>query len=334
MPKIKNSIVIILIIIAGCANAQVNVDAALDTNSILVGDQVDFRIKLQLPKNEPFRWPLLADTLPEKLEIVHKSPIDTTMTADGFMDVEQTLKLTAFDSGYYVIKPLEFKYGKDLSSSVQTEPYLLNVFSVDVDTTKAIKPIKGPISAPLTLAELLPWIIGIIVVIAGVGALIYYMTRKKKNEPVVFRRPKPKLPPHQLALDELEKLKAEKVWQQGRVKEYHSRLTDILREYIEPTYHISAMEMTTWEIVRAFASAKIEQTNLNILRQILEMADFVKFAKHNPLPEENERSMKDAIEFIRRTMPVKENGNQPENNNNKTRPEISEVNQNPVKNKS
>jgi hypothetical protein len=285
---------------------KVMVDAQLDTTAILIGEQVDFRIKLQIPENEPFMWPQIGDTLPEKIEVLQKSKIDTTSLGDGYMNVEQLLKLTVFDSGYYVIRPLEFLYGQDYSSSVETEPYLLNVFTVEVDTTAAIKPIKGPIAAPITFAEILPWGIAGIVALVVIILLSHFLMKRKKKEPVVFRKPKPKLPPHRVALDAFERLKNEKLWQQGKVKDYHSEISDIMRVYIEGTYNIAAMEMTTWEIIRSFAGAKIEQANLEKLRQILEMADLVKFAKLKPLPDENEYSLEQAELFVRRTMPKSE----------------------------
>lgn len=305
---------------------QVSVDAQLDTTVIRIGEQVDFRIRLQVPENEPFLWPQIGDTLPEKIEILQKSKIDSTRLGDGYMNVEQVLKLTVFDSGYYVIRPLEFLYGSDYSSSIATEPYLLNVFTVEVDTAAAIKPIKGPIGAPITFAEMIPWIIaGIAVLLAGM-AIVYFLMKRKKQQPVVFRKPKPKLPPHRVALDALEKLRNEKLWQQDRVKEYHSRISDIMRIYVEGTYNIAAMEMTTWEIIRAFAGAKVEQANLEKLREVLELADLVKFAKLKPLPDENESSFANAELFVKRTMPKPE----PEKaiaENRESKPEITEVNQ-------
>lgn len=286
---------------------QVIVDAKLDTNEIKIGDQVDFNIRLQIPENETFLWPLIQDTLPDQIEVVSRSPVDTTILGDGFMNVEQTLKLTVFDSGYYVVRPLQFLYGQELNQSIETEPYLLNVFTVEVDTTGTIKPIKGPIAAPLTLMEVLPWIgLGLVVIALGIFA-IYYFTRKSKQQPVVYKRPKPRLPAYRIALDELEKLKNEKLWQRDQIKEYHSRISDILRIYVEDTYNIAAMEMTTWEIVRSFAGAKIEKANLEKLREILELADLVKFAKLKPLPDENEKSMTNAVDFVKRTMPTAEN---------------------------
>jgi len=317
----KYLIYIIVILIAICninGKAQdVRVDAKLDTNVILIGDQVDYKIKLQLPESIPFQWPVLNDTLPDKIEIVKKSKIDTTLIGDGFMNIEQILTLTAFDTGYYVIRPLQFKYGEQDVKTVETEPYLLNVFTVEVDTSLAIKPIKGPMKAPLSFAEIWPWALASILFIVMVAGLIYYLKKKKANQPIVVKRQKPALPPHRIAFEELEKLRNEKLWQHGQVKEYHSRLTDILREYIEGRFSINSTEMTTWETIRAFAGAKIEKSSLEKLREILELADLAKFAKYKPLPEEHEKSMIDAEAFVKQTT-IASNEAIPENTSQET----------------
>ena len=303
MKYLKYIIVILIAIWFTNVKAQdVRVDAKLDTNVIVIGDQVDFKLKLQLPESLPFNWPLFSDTLPDKIEIVNKSKIDTTLIGDGFMNIEQTLTLTAFDTGYYVIRPLQFIYGKQDENAVETEPYLLNVFTVEVDTSLAIKPIKGPMLAPLTFAEIWPWLLAGILFVLLTAGLIYYLKKKKANQPIMVKKSKPSQPPHRTAFEELEKLKNEKLWQHDLVKEYHSRLTDILREYIEGTFSINSTEMTTWETIRAFTGVKIEKSALEKLREILELADLANFAKYKPLPEEHEKSMVDAEAFVKQTM--------------------------------
>ena len=128
---------------------------------------------------------------------------------------------------------------------------------------------------------------------------------RKKNEPVLFKKPKPKAPPHQIALDELEQLKTKKLWQRDLIKDYHTQLTDIIRTYIEGTFRIQTMEMTTREIIHAFGMVKIEKENLEILREMLVTSDFVKFAKLKPTPDENNKSMTNAVNFVKNTMIVK-----------------------------
>ncbi|NCA84471.1 MAG: hypothetical protein EOM83_02740 [Clostridia bacterium] len=278
--------------------------ASLDTNSMLIGDQIGFNLQLQLPQNMPFRWPLFADTLTGEIEIVNRGAIDTTRLDNGMLLISQKLTITAFDSGYYVVPPISFAIGAAMDSAVETEPFLLNVFSVAVDTTQTIKPIKGPIEAPLTFAELLPWILLVLAVLLITAALFYYYKKRKKKQPVVLARPKPKVPPHRWALDELEKLRNEKLWQKDLVKHYHSRLSDIIRQYLDDQFAIMAPEMTTPEIMQAAYKIKLSDKNLRALQQILEMADLVKFAKYKPAPDEHNRSMTQAVDFVKDTSPA------------------------------
>jgi len=302
---------------------EVNASVKLDTNSILVGDQVGLKLNLKLPENYVFVWPVFADSIAHKVEILNKSKIDTTKV-QGFLQLQQTLTLTVFDSGYYVIPPIKFLYGtsKDaINRLVETDPYLLNVFTVPVDTTQAIKPIKGQLKAPYTFAELLPWIL-LLLVIIGAGIFGYYYWKKRKQlVPMFVAKPKLIKPLHQIALDALDELKKQKLWQQGRVKEYHTNLTDIVREYIEKRFNILAIEMTTFEIINSFRGVKLEKGIKEDLLNILELADLVKFAKANPLPSEHDQSMTIAENFVLRTIPprvfetpvLKENEPKPEN---------------------
>lgn len=312
--KIIRPLILILlfthIIIFRLTAQDVKVEAGLDTNEILIGDQVNFNLRLFIPDNYKFEWPCFGDTLTENLEIVKKSKVDTTELSKNLLEISQTLILTSFDSGYYVIPPVKIKYaesGDTTINIVETEPYLLNVFTVKVDTTQAIKPIKGPIKASYTFREILPWVLLGIILIIVTGLVIYYFRRKKKNLPVFKPKPKPKLPPYQLALTALEKLRKDKLWQQGLIKNYHTELTDIIRQYIEGRFGINAVEMTTWDILNAIRKMSIDKNNKEQLKEILELADMVKFAKAKPLPAEHDQSINDAEKFVKNTK--RERGN-------------------------
>jgi hypothetical protein len=313
MPKFKYIILSLLLLASTIRGfAQISVDAALDTNVMLIGDQVGFNLNMQIPEGYPFLWPFFEDTLTGDIEIVKQSKIDTTQLQNGLLNINQILTLTVFDSGYYVVPPIAFHYGNDYESIAETEPYILNVFTIPVDTTKAIMPIKGPISAPLTFAEVWPWAALALAILIILGALIYFFKKKKKREPIVFKKPKPKIPAHVLALNQLESLNAEKLWQRDQIKEYHSRLSDIIRVYIEGNFNVQAMEMTTWEIIQAFAGVRIEKENLEKLRALLVISDLVKFAKLKPSPDEHTRSMDDAVSFVKQTMNNNVNDDKPQ----------------------
>ena len=311
MKLIQTNILLILFVLlaAPAFSQQVSVQAKLDTNIMLVGDQTGFTLGMMLPEDYIFTWPQLNDTLTANVEIVKKSPIDTLAIENGMMTLAQKFTITAFDSGYYVIPPVQFNVGPEGSTSMtqlETEPYLLNVFTVEVDTAQTFKPIKGPIGAPYTFAEILPWLLLTLGILLIAGFIIYFLVRREKNIPLFAARPKPKLPPHTVALDSLDKLTAQKVWQQGHVKIYHSRLTEIIRIYIEDSFDVRAIELTTPEILESIKQTKINGQDIELLGQMLELADLVKFAKFKPQPSENEEAMKKAYDFVKDTMKLED----------------------------
>jgi LPXTG-motif cell wall-anchored protein len=287
--------------------------ATLDTNSILIGDQINLNIEFTSSQNNVVIWPLFNDTITNEIEIIGKSEIDTIITEQqDLITLKQILKITSFDSGYYEIPPVKFIYREKNDTAtynVFTAPLFLNVLTIPVDTTKAMMPIKGPISAPYTLREAVPWIlIGVGVLLIGLF-LFYYFRKRKKKEPLFKLKPKPKIPPHVIALNALEKLRINKLWQSGKIKEYHTEITDIIRVYIHDRFGIDAMEMTTNEILESFnkKSEKVDDRLKNKLKQTLMLADLVKFAKEKPLPLENDKSLNNSIDFVKETIRKIEN---------------------------
>ncbi len=280
------------------------VKVSIDTNAILIGQQVKVAIDYQLPKDMQGYFPILPDSLGPNLEIVERSKIDTSFI-DGNTRFYQQLKITAFDSGYFVLPAFPFGYvNKDdsLMQRIVSDPHLISVFTVEADTTQPIKPLVGPISEPYTLMEFLPWIIFIM----AAGALIFtafYFYRKKKKKPL-FKKEEPKIPAHERALDNLARLRLKKLWQAGKVKEYYSELTDILRIYIEERYQLIALEMTTTEIVGGLSTQAINSEVMHKLKGSLELADLVKFAKAKPSALENDTCLNMAVDFVNETKAI------------------------------
>ena len=162
-----------------------------------------------------------------------------------------------------------------------------------------------PYKAPLTFREIVPYLgigLGVLIIVAF---LIYYFVKRKKNEPVFVRKPKPKEPPHIIAYRELDRLKKEKFWQKNLIKKYHSEVTEVVRTYIEDRFYIRAMEQTSNEILASFKQTQfIDSILFDALKKMLQLADMVKFAKAIPLADENEQSLKEAYMFIDKTKQV------------------------------
>ena len=135
--------------------------------------------------------------------------------------------------------------------------------------------------------------------------IICLFLRGKKQKLLSFRKEeKPLLPPHVRAIQELDAIKNEKLWQRGKYKEYHSQLTDVIRNYIDERFHIYAMEMTSGQILLAIQGISEADAVYSPLKQQLLLSDLVKFAKYHPLPDENELSLMNAYLFVNITTPV------------------------------
>jgi hypothetical protein len=285
-------------------------EAKLDSTSVLIGDQVKLHLKVNLPAKYNLHWPNIGDTIIRNLLVLGRTKIDSVWSADKKeLVLSQDLLLTSFDSGFYTIPPIRFFYSAPpdtVKSFSQTRLIFLSVNTVKVDTTQAIKPIKGPIKVPWTMKEILKWILMGALAVCILGLIVYVIGKRKRSQPVFSLKTKVhQLPPHEVALNALEALRLKKLWQAGRMKEYYTELTEILRVYLEERYLIKALESTTTEIIQSLkAGLEIPAELLTRLNTMLVLADMVKFAKERPLPDENESVLANAMEFIRSTIVV------------------------------
>jgi len=292
---------------------------SLDTSSIRIGERVLLRLNSTLPKSTSVYWPAITDTLTSAIEVASKSKIDTNATSrPEFVNYSQSIQITSFDTGFHYIPPFTIYYsysGDTTRHELLSEGVYLKVRAVEVDTTKAIRDIRGPMGAPLTFAEMAPYLGAIAILGLIVGFVWYYFWRKRMNKPLFALAPRVLGPPWQIAIQSLEMLDDKKLWQQGKIKEYYSELTDILRHYLHTQYAIEAMEMTTSEILDAYDRSGLQPEPRPLLAGILTQADYAKFAKAIPLRNENEQSMVNARKFIDTSKPkVSENEGNPSGN--------------------
>jgi hypothetical protein len=172
-----------------------------------------------------------------------------------------------------------------------------------IDTTKGPVDIKIPYAAPMTLKEVIPYILGIILIAAIIFFIFYYIKWKKKNVPLFVRPEKPAEPAHVIALRELDRIKAQKLWQQEKIKQYYSEVSDTIRLYIQNRFEIQALEQTSAETIGVLKFRKdlVDSASLDQLQHILSLADLVKFAKYSPLPDDNNQTLMNAYFFVNQT---------------------------------
>jgi hypothetical protein len=290
-------------VLAGFSQS-IKVSTSIDSSKIQVGDYVKMYVKASYTPKSTVVWPELKEELSDHIAIINKSNIDTISGTDT-ISLNRTYTLTSYDSGSFYIPAITFKYkntGDTAFHEAFTDSILLDVKSIVVDTTKAFKDIKGPISVPYDWRELIPYIIGSILLALLVWFVIYYLRKRRKGEKLIDFS-KPALPPYEIALRALEELKNKKLWQNNKVKAYYTELTEIIRIYIEKRFVVPAMEMTSDEIITAFRSIDIADDLKAKLRQLFVLADLVKFAKADPLPNEHDLSFYNAQTFVKDTIP-------------------------------
>lgn len=286
------------------SNAQ-SVSATLraDSTQILIGDYLNVHLTVKTSNNIAVAFPTGNDTL-GNLEVVSASKVDSTI--DGSNKIfSQLYTISAYDSGDYHAGPIKiyFKNSAGELDSILSNDIPIRVNTLDVDTTKPFKAIKAPFNVSYSWQEFIYYIVaGIVLLLILVIAILLWRS-SKKPQPIIVERPKPKTPAHIWARTELKKLEEEKIWQSHDVKLYYSRLTDILRLYVEYRYGWYAMESTTEEIQTEIENYNLKEKAKENLLAILRSADLVKFAKMIPLPDANMKAMENAKKFIDFTEP-------------------------------
>lgn len=285
-------------------NAQnYKAEATLDSNRILIGDQIHVDFTLTMPKNSAVPMPQLTQEMlnGSGIDLVGNSSIDTNLSEQA-VSYHQQWTITAFDSGAYVFPSIAvLSPDSQLLALSQPLPFFVN--TVAVDTTAAIRDIKGIARVPLTFKEILPYLLIGLAAAAVIALLVWFILkheRKSKPQKKVVKA-KPKVKPHITALKELERLKTKKLWQNGQIKQYYSELTDIIRTYIDGRYDINAMEMISADILKELEGKELPEQLRKELEQMLTIADLVKFAKMEPLPDDHDRCYKQAVEFVQET---------------------------------
>lgn len=275
---------------------------AVDPPAISIGQHAELTITVDLPAGASIIWPGLTDTITADIEIIRFGRPDTIANEQGKTLLRQTHLVTAWKEGFLPIPPLQFS--AILQSDTiffESEALLFDVKGVNLDPDADIRDIKTIWGIPLTFAELLPYFAGLVMAGGLLWLLIRYLKRRSKQVPITSIWEKPDIPAHIAAISALERLKSQQLWQQGKLKPYHVELTGILRMYLMKRYHIHAAEMTSSEILSALKTNVEDRSIIDMLQNILEVADLVKFARHQPVPEMNELSMELAFDFVSRT---------------------------------
>lgn len=307
---------------------KATVRATIQPSEIMIGEQALINLQVITPKDKTIQFPVYEKEIVPGVEVLTMLKPDTVIENE-VMTLNFKYVVTSFDSTLYHIPSIPISDGKDTIYSNSfglkvttpelkdsTAAYLEKIKTGETDSIDfeqlQLNDIKAVRKPPFVWTDYLwiLWIIlGVALLAAIITALIYLIIRKRKKG--YFFTPPEVLPPHVRALQELDKLKAEKgSLQQGREKEFYTKITDILRIYLLERFGVNAMEMTSGEIVNEISKYSEAESVYDNLQQVLSVSDLVKFAKYKPFIDENDLSLINAYFVVNQTRepdPIVEN---------------------------
>ena len=287
------------------------VSGSIEPDSIGIGDRFTFTIDVEKDIVQSLFFPDFRGMQNDKYELIEDVPVDTLSREGRKLKLRKRYVLAAFQEGGHYIIPQVMYADKNIVDTLSApDTMLLKVSTFQIDSTShTIFDIKPQKTLRFKMGEITGYILWSIIALIIIVLLLYVAKRILAHYGKSFGdlfKPVPPLPPHEQAFKALEQLRAERLWQEGKHKEYYSALTDILRTYIDGHFGVGAMEMTSDEIIEAMRAVELPQKSAMDLTQILRDADLVKFAKAVPEAEENEAAMSAAWDFVEQTRPVEE----------------------------
>lgn len=279
-----------------------------ERDSVLVADQLLYGFELkQVPEGTRLILPEVPQEQDFSMMYLSEWNLDTlkvTKQKNGLpslLDLKGSIVVTSFEEGMYELPQIVLGRisPEGVLDTLIFEPMSLDVKTMPVDTATFIHhDIKGQVRYPVTFAEVLPWILGVLAAIALIAAAVYLVIRYRRRSDPDYAH---KDPAHVVALRKLDKYRGKGMWVPEKQKAFYSGVTDTLREYIAARYGISAMEMTTAEIFDCMKSTDVPSSLQNDVRDLFERADFVKFAKYVASDDDNAAALPVAVRFVTET---------------------------------
>lgn len=309
--RLISSIPILALLLSLCCYTAAGQDSGvaptvrtrLVPDTIVIGDQFIMELEIDKDVAQEIQLPQFENNqVTKEIEMIRIDGVDTLSSSGRRLKLKVKYRLSSFTAGQHILSGFPILYSDrdrvDTIRSMTPMSLVVNTFEIDTTQQKPID-IKRPINTPLVFSEIRDWVIyGSLAAILLAG-IIYLIIREIKRRRGIVR-PRKMIPPHVIAIRSLELLHSQKLWQNGRHKEYYSTLSDIVRTYIEDRYSIAAMEMTTDQIIEAMIDLN-DKALIVKLREMLSVADLAKFAKFSPTPDQNEQAYFDTYFYVEET---------------------------------
>lgn len=291
-------------VLALCAphSGAADISVSIEPDKLTVGDELRVVCLIRKAEGESVQPVLTPQTLyPFELKGARAAQ-DPAPATDGRLTERLEIVLTVFETGDLVLPaiPLSIRSASGVSSTSFTPERKIKVTSVLTAKDKSLRPIKGPVSMDLVTLLVAMAVLGVVVLVVGIIAALLLRPRKAKPDPEA------RLAPEERARRELGRLRSSAHLAEGRFREYYAELADIMRRFLERRYGVDVMERTSAEILRSEPVASLEPDTRSALRELLDAADLVKFAKATPEAQQTARLEESLLAVVARLAAPKE----------------------------
>lgn len=273
------------------------VQTITDRKDILIGEQIKLKIKATLPPgfNGQLRWISIPDSIPH-FEMVDAGKADTVSYKDDTKAIEQTVIFTSFDSGRWNFPSLALSLAE---KQFQTDSFTVNVTYAPSDSSNQLRDIKTIINVSVTDYTWYYIIGGAVLLLLIIYLLYRYWKKNRKEKPVTASRSG--LSAYDEAMAEMDRLGRSDLNDAASIKEYHTRLADIFKQYLSRKQQKNLLTRTTGDLLIRMTESGMTGENVSNLATALRCTDAVKFAKYLPGITESEDCLgkiKSAIDLI------------------------------------
>ncbi len=303
MVRFLSVIAALVLVILPVQAQEPEVRASVDSTHYRIGEWINVTVEAKVPTGTRMAGPQAGDSLGlfEVLQVMSDEP----KTDDNMVRQLFAVRLISFEPGETAIPPIGFRVTADTDNSVKfavTNPIPITITTVELAAEAELKDIKPPLTAPWAFEDVISWLV-LLGVVAVLAAAYWYYDRLKKRKQALPQPAGPPMAAHELALLALRALEDKRLWQQGRVKEFYSEVTEIIRRFFEARFHIIALEMTSDEILAQLKGISSAEPILKMVNTLLLTADLVKFAKYEPSMAEHEEELLTAYAIVRAMIP-------------------------------
>ena len=267
------------------------VKTSIDKNNILIGQQLNYRVDVSMPDNT-FRlsWFSIPDSF-GNFVVVRKNKIDSS-ASNGNLNFSQQITLTNFDSGRRVIPPLTLTASTlegDSTFNIYTDSIVVDVSYSPIDSIQPFHDIK----TIMEVKKEWPWWIWALLALAVlllIGWIIFLRKffKKKKEVTSLFTS---KLSPYDEAMQSFSELEKEKMTDNNKIKEFHTRLTEIFKRYLSRKTNTYKLHLTADEMLIELSEFNLPKEQIAGFANCLRMGNAVKFAQYIPPLYENEKCL-------------------------------------------